>query len=137
MPVSTVARPRGHPGYSETMVCAVESAESARSLVRTALAVWGLEGLVDDGLLVVTELVSNAARHTSCRPIRVSVNRPSEDKVVIAVVDRSKDPVVPRQAQPDDTRGRGLMLVDALSARWGVTVLPFGKRVWCELEAST
>lgn len=136
MPVSTIARPKGHPGYTQTLPCAIKSAGPARGLVRTALAVWGLEDLADDGLLVVTELVSNAARHTSCRLIRVSVNRPSESKVVIAVVDSSEVPVVPRQAQPDDTRGRGLMLVDALSARWGVTVLPFGKRVWCELEAS-
>jgi anti-sigma regulatory factor (Ser/Thr protein kinase) len=135
MTVSTIARPRGHPGYSENLPCTAESAEPARSLVRIALAVWGLEDLADDAALVVTELVANAARHTSSRLIRVAVNRLGEDTVLIAVVDKNKEPVIRRNAQADDTAGRGLMLVDALTSHWGVTSLPWGKRVWAELRS--
>jgi anti-sigma regulatory factor (Ser/Thr protein kinase) len=134
MPVSTHACPRGHPGYSENLPCTAESAETARGLVRIALAVWGLETLADDAALVVTELVANAARHTSSRLIRVAVNRLGEDTVLIAVVDKNKAPVVRRSPHEDDTTGRGLVLVDALTAHWGVTTTPWGKRVWAELK---
>jgi hypothetical protein len=35
----------------------------------------------------------------------------------------------------DDETGRGLCVVDALAARWGWQPSPFGKVVWCEIEA--
>jgi serine/threonine-protein kinase RsbW len=137
MTVNTVARPRGYPGYSETMRCAPESAEGARSLVRTALAVWGLSHLANGGVVVVTELVANAAQHTQSPSIRVSVSRPADDLVQIAVVDRSR--LVPVLGDPDvdGTRGRGLALVEALTDRWGTDPLPWGKRVWGELKESS
>lgn len=50
MPVSSVVRPAGRPGHSQTLPCAAESAEPARKLVRTASGVWGLEGLEEEGL---------------------------------------------------------------------------------------
>ncbi len=34
----------------------------------------------------------------------------------------------------DALGGRGLMLVDALSDRWGSQPCPFGKVVWAELQ---
>lgn len=42
----------------------------------------------------------------------------------------------PRKREPsnDDTHGRGLLLVEALSSRWGVGARPFGKFVWFELD---
>jgi anti-sigma regulatory factor (Ser/Thr protein kinase) len=135
MTVSTHARPRGHPGYSETMPCAPESAATARSLIRTALGAWGLGRLEDDGILVVTEFVSNAARHTDGHHIRVAVSRPTRNTVRIQVTDRSRALPVRHSATPDDTRGRGLEIVDALTARWGTEHLPWGKRVWCELNS--
>lgn len=133
MIVSSPARSRGHPGYTETLPCAAESAEPARQLVRTALGAWGLDVLADDGALVVTELVANAARHAQGRSIRVSVSRPGTDAVRVAVADRSTARPAPREAGPYDVGGRGLALVDALSDRWGSDPLPFGKRVWAVL----
>jgi hypothetical protein len=35
----------------------------------------------------------------------------------------------------EDETGRGLCVVDALAARWGWQPSPFGKVVWCEIEA--
>ncbi|WP_322974176.1 ATP-binding protein [Actinacidiphila epipremni] len=107
-----------------------ESAEPARQLVRTALRAWGMEPLEDDGALVVTELVANAARHTRGRLIRVSVTCPVPGQVRIGAVDRSK--VRPRRGNSDDLSesGRGLALVELLTVRWGTDLLPFGKRVW-------
>lgn len=133
MTVNTIARPRGHPRYSQTMPCAAASAEIARKLVRTALWAWGLDDLVADGTLVVTELVANAAQHTCGHLIRVTVDRPGPGTVRIGVVDRSR--AFPRLQQPDsdDEHGRGLALVDSLTKRWGTDRLPMGKRVWGDL----
>lgn len=44
--------------------------------------------------------------------------------------------LVVRAAGPDDENGRGLLLLDALSVRWGVEQGPEGKTVWCELPPS-
>lgn len=137
MPVSSVVRPTGHPGYSQTLRCTADSAEPARQLVRTALGAWGLESLKDDGALVVTELVANAAQHTQGHRIRVSVSRPAPGLVRIDVVDRSK--IRPQRRDADDFSegGRGLLLVERLTDRWGTDVLPFGKRVWGVLKEQT
>ncbi|MFI0899390.1 ATP-binding protein [Streptomyces sp. NPDC020983] len=130
----SVTGARDHPDYSRTLPCAAESAEDARYLVRTALRAWGLEQLADDGALVVTELVANAARHTRGRLIRVTISRPAHAQVRIDVVDRSKTRPERRHAGELAECGRGLNLVEALTARWGTDPLPFGKRVWGLLE---
>ncbi|WP_432131238.1 ATP-binding protein [Streptomyces tendae] len=124
----------GHPGYSETLPGLEESAEEARRLVRTALAAWYLEDLTDTALLLVSELVANAVKHTNSRVIRVVITRPSERFVRIGVVDKAR--VLPELVKPDDdllTSGRGLLLVDALAERWGTDVHRWGKQVWAEL----
>jgi anti-sigma regulatory factor (Ser/Thr protein kinase) len=130
MPVSSVVSATGHPHYSQTLPCTAKSAEPARQLIRTALRAWGLDALGDDGALVVTELVANAAQHTHGHLIRVTVSRPAPGHVRIDVVDRSK--VRPRRGNADDLSesGRGLALVELLTVRWGTDLLPFGKRVW-------
>jgi anti-sigma regulatory factor (Ser/Thr protein kinase) len=114
-----------------------ESAATARSLVRVAFGVWGLDDLADDGALIVSELVGNAVRHARSSAIRVTVTQPTPGLVRIGVVDRSQ--VFPILRNPDDADededagGRGLWLVDAMTHRWGTDVLPWGKRVWAEL----
>ncbi|WP_405618311.1 ATP-binding protein [Streptomyces sp. NBC_00076] len=112
-----------------------ESAAVARRLVRTALTAWGLEDLIEDATLVITELVSNAVDHGCLPSIRVIVSRPIENGVRLGVVDRSK--VIPRlrtDSNGDQIRGRGLLLVDAVTERWGTDLYRWGKQVWGELE---
>ncbi|MFQ6144984.1 ATP-binding protein [Streptomyces seoulensis] len=128
--------PTGHPGYSETLPGLEESAEVARKLVRTALAAWHLEELADTAILLVSELVANAVKHTNSRVIRVVVSRPSERFVRIGVVDRAR--VLPELVKPNDellTGGRGLLLVDVLAERWGTDLYRWGKQVWVELTS--
>ncbi|SED18664.1 Anti-sigma regulatory factor (Ser/Thr protein kinase) [Streptomyces sp. 3213] len=134
MIVSAQPRPIGHPGYSETLPALEESADAARKLVRTALAAWHLDELTDSGILLVTELVANAIKHTDTRSIRVVVSRPSERFVRIGVVDRAR--ALPQMVKPHDdllTNGRGLLLIDALAERWGTDIYRWGKQVWAEL----
>ncbi|MEW2299150.1 ATP-binding protein [Streptomyces sp. NPDC006655] len=126
----------GPPGYTETLSCEPEMARRARRLVTVALNTWGIGELTDAGTLIVSELVSNAIRHTSCRLIRVSVRRVTDDLVRIGVTDKSHAlPTMDRVADGDET-GRGLALVDGLSHRWGYDQMRWGKTVWAELAVA-
>lgn len=135
MTVSAQTRPTGHPGYSETLPRAPQSAAVARRFVRTVLAVWGLEHLGDDGTAIITEMVANAVQHTRCDHIKVSVFRPAPEYVRIAVTDRDRTLPVCREADDDEEGGRGLVLVAALAERWGTDCFPWGKRVWGDLKS--
>ncbi|MDQ0934233.1 ATP-binding protein [Streptomyces turgidiscabies] len=136
MIVSAQPRPTGRPGYSETLPCLEESAEVARKLVRTALAAWQLEELADAGALLVSELVANAVKHTNSRLIRVVVSRPSERFVRIGVVDKSRTMPEIEKSHGDELSlgGRGLVLMDAVTERWGTDLYRWGKQVWGELR---
>ncbi|MCW2601720.1 MAG: hypothetical protein JWM02_3549 [Frankiales bacterium] len=109
------------------------SASAARDLVVSVCHDWHLEGLTDDLALVVTELVANAIRHAGTEMVlRLA---PIAGGVRLEVHDGSTRPLRPRPAAPSDEGGRGLLLVDALSTRYGVEGEPKGKRVWAELLA--
>ena len=69
----------------------------------------------------------------ACIHLRLSVDRRT---VLVEVQDENFRPPEPNQAGLDDESGRGLMLVDALTERWGWD-LPAngrGKIVWALLE---
>jgi anti-anti-sigma regulatory factor len=105
----------------------------ARELVVNACQAWHLPDMVDDAELVATELVSNAMRHAGPGVELLLVLR--ERFLHLSVRDGSPQP--PRRSLPDpDTGegGRGLLLVDALTAGWGSTPMPSGKVVWATLR---
>jgi anti-sigma regulatory factor (Ser/Thr protein kinase) len=92
--------------------------------------------VVQDALLVVSELVTNAVRHG--RPDIVVSMRPTADGVRVAVQDAGPElPAAARAAAPDMPSGRGLLIVEATAARWGVEAQRPGpgKTVWAELGA--
>ncbi|MCX4232793.1 ATP-binding protein [Streptomyces ortus] len=111
------------------------SALSARRLVRIALTNWRLEQSIDDAELIVSELVSNAVRHTSSRVIRVTAAWPMDTRVRIGVIDRSRTIPHLQYTDRDYTRphGRGLLMIDALTYRWGTDLYNWGKMVWGDL----
>jgi anti-sigma regulatory factor (Ser/Thr protein kinase) len=113
---------------------APESAAAARAFVEQTLRDWGCRALIDDALVVVTELVSNVVRHAGT-DIRVDVEL-HRHTVRIGVTDRAAGRVVLRTADPRaDLGGRGLRLVDQLSERWGVDQRADRKLVWAEWRA--
>src|SRR4051794_23624252 len=67
---------------------------------------------------VISELVTNALR-AECRRLTVSLDAHRSYVRIAASDDASGDPVMQRPS-PDVAHGRGLLIVYALSKRWGV-----------------
>ncbi|MFE6865136.1 ATP-binding protein [Kitasatospora sp. NPDC057692] len=111
-----------------------ESAAQARRFLRETLAGWGLDHVIDVGVLVASELVTNAAK-TGCRQrMTVTVRFLSHATLRISVRDGSCVLPVLIRASPEEECHRGLVLVDRLTGgRWGATVEPAGKVVHADL----
>jgi anti-sigma regulatory factor (Ser/Thr protein kinase) len=125
----------GAPTYTCTLPRAKESANRARFVVTALLDRWGLALLADDAVLVMDELVANAAAHACGASIRITVVRKDRALVRLAVVDLNRNEPTLRSASLEDEGGRGLYLVAGLSLRWGVDPFTWGKRVWAEVGA--
>lgn len=105
----------------------------ARRMIRAALGAVR-PGMVDVAELVVSELATNAALHGE-PPVTIRVRMDRGVRIEVEDLGRHLPVVLP--AQLEATTGRGLSLVAALAARWGVEPLPgHGKQVWAEIEAS-
>lgn len=114
---------------SETLPAEPSVVPRVRALTRSALDRWGLAAISDTTELLVSELVTNAIRHS---PDDITVRLLFEQNLVCEVADTS--PAMPAR-QPmadDDEHGRGLQVVSRLAARWGTRRTPAGKVVWCE-----
>ena len=106
---------------------------AVRRFTRLTLLAWASEVAVDDALLIVTELATNALLHAGGRPVlRLSV---TGTELRIEVYDDSPAPPVRRAAGADG--GWGLALVERLSSAWGTTRHGRGKLVWCALPAKS
>lgn len=116
-----------------TLPPTAESASVARWLVNDLLRELVDDDTRDTAALLTTELVSNAIRHT--RDELVVTVRVAGGRLRVGVSDSShrRPQLVPVGSR--DTSGRGLHLVEALAARWGVDPdeRGLGKTVWFEL----
>ncbi|MGW5973538.1 ATP-binding protein [Streptomyces sp. NPDC055186] len=114
-----------------------ESAATARRLTRfVLLRQWGLTAATtEDAVLLVSELVGNAVRHTGARVFGLRLRRrPRWIRVEVRDPSRGLPCLMP--VQELDVSGRGLFLVDTLADRWGVDLLPRGKTTWFEMRVS-
>lgn len=112
-----------------------ESASAARRFLKVASIAWGIPGAADTAELLGCELVTNAVRYAVTMPgstLRLLMIRDRE-RLRVEVHDPSADPPVAKAPALDDTNGRGLVLVDALSADAGWHPTAHGKAVWFEL----
>lgn len=122
-------------------VCVLELDRDAADVA--AVRRWARSALPDvdeddlgDVLLVITELVTNVHDHAAF-PAQVDLHWSARPGLArIAVRDASASPPRLRPFSVSATRGRGLMLVDRLSERWGVTQLASGKSVWAVLRCT-
>ncbi|WP_369204207.1 ATP-binding protein [Streptomyces sp. PU-14G] len=112
-------------------------ARLARLLTVAELASRGLP--TDTAAHVVGELAANAALHGRVpgRSFRLRASCPVPGSLRLEVTDALGERVPrpePRPAGSEAASGRGLLLVDALAERWGVTRGPFPcKTVWAEV----
>jgi anti-sigma regulatory factor (Ser/Thr protein kinase) len=138
MPFATTAR---RPHQTQLALAALPSAvPCARGHVRSVAAEWGQGELADTAELLASELVSNAIQasgrlRTAAPPVvRLTVTSDGQD-LTIYVWDASDDMPVRQEAGPGDDSGRGLMIIDALSADWGSYREPDGgKTVWATIS---
>ncbi len=104
-----------------------------RRQVHRVLELWHLEELAWRVELVVTELATNAVRHA--RTLFTVAMTWDGRRLRIEVSDAQ--PMPPRAVQglpsPDATGGRGLLLVEQISDRWGYEPHERGKTIWCDL----
>ncbi|GGJ77489.1 magnesium or manganese-dependent protein phosphatase [Streptomyces camponoticapitis] len=110
-----------------------EGLVETRSVLRQALVDWNMPALVDDVQLAAGEMLVNVLLHTEGSAVLTLEVVPGPvRRVRLWVKDRSS--AWPRRRWPGEaaTSGRGLLMIDAVAARWGVEPRGDGKAVWCE-----
>ncbi|WP_031476907.1 SpoIIE family protein phosphatase [Streptomyces bicolor] len=160
-PAHEGARPRtdreSHPRVGEVMRPETRttlpgtplSPGSARSLVRATLTEWATSGLpgtellsdrlVDDAVVAVSELVTNAVVHAGTDVELTCRLEEDTGALLVEVLDHHPSRA-PRDGEVDapyetPEYGRGLRLVARLAESWGVTYRTGAKTVWARLPA--
>jgi sigma-B regulation protein RsbU (phosphoserine phosphatase) len=114
---------------------------AARALVRSVLEEAALDSLLNEALLLTTELSTNAVVHAGTEvDIEVTADIGG---LTVTVTDFAPGPVEQLAVGPKNDkvdigevaeRGRGLLLVDHFASRWGTVHEGTGKGVWFRLE---
>ncbi|MFE6771609.1 ATP-binding protein [Streptomyces fimicarius] len=130
-----ITQPRARTGQFAVQLSATRrGARLARLLATEQLRSWGLP--LEDASLVIGELATNAALHgyVPGRDFRILLSVYG-DVLRIEVADTRGDRLPEkRDAGVDSEDGRGLLLVEALSVRWGTEHGPFPRKtVWAEV----
>ncbi|NEB76752.1 ATP-binding protein [Streptomyces sp. SID14478] len=113
-------------------------ARLARLLATERLRAWNVP--YEAAAHVVAELAANAVTHGRVPGrdfrLRLALRSTAYDTIRVEVTDTRGD-LAPetRAPDPDAESGRGLLLVEALATRWGVTrEPPPRKTTWAELD---
>ena len=132
-------------GSTEARCCRLPAEMTAPSVARTfareVVTAWGLTVVLDDLLLGLSELVTNAVLHGG-EPVTVRLSRRPAGSVLCEVADTG--PWVPRAYElgPGAEQGRGLTLVIALASVFGSRPGGChgecnGKTVWFSVEGES
>ncbi|MER5432598.1 ATP-binding protein [Streptomyces sp. NPDC002588] len=130
--------------FAQLLSSTRRGARLARLLATTQLRAWDLSpDVTERAEQIVAELAANAALHgrVQGRDFRLALALDTTTGLLrIAVTDArgGQLPVVPTDSATDGETGRGLLMVDALSDRWGTEPHPpGGKTVWAEVSHRT
>ena len=139
MRMRTRARAPSYPHNSHLVLAPLPGAiPCARLHAVHVMHEWGLRDRTSDAALIVSELVTNAADAAVVLPERppIALRLLATEKLLrIEVWDCSPLDLEPRDAEADDECGRGLMVVAALSDRWGSKRTGYQRKVvWAELS---
>ncbi|HUH07109.1 MAG TPA: SpoIIE family protein phosphatase [Egibacteraceae bacterium] len=116
-----------------SLVSDVGSPAAARRFVQETLTDWGAPPeLIEEGMLVISELVTNSVLHAHTD---IGIELESRGEVVrVAVTDHARSLPALRAYSYEALTGRGLEVVTAMAWRWAVESLPTGKQVWADLR---
>ncbi|HEY2575959.1 MAG TPA: ATP-binding protein [Streptosporangiaceae bacterium] len=109
------------------------SVRSARQHATTTLHEWQLQALADSVELLASELVTNAVRASASAAPQIRFWLTSDRRsVLIQVWDGGHSHPIRQAGGPDAEAGRGLLIVETLSTRWGcyASQQQDGKIVW-------
>lgn len=116
------------------------SAGVGRRFVTNNLHDWlGERECVGDAEVIVSEMIGNAVQHGRGKSVLLTLSI-SLDRDVIAIELGEQSPELaeaPSLPSADDEGGRGLFIVDALAATWGMRPTADGKVVWATLDVGT
>lgn len=131
--------PSEEPVYRADFAMGEHSARHLRRILRLYLQGWGLAAVADAAELALTELIANVVRHVPGRRCQTFIFRlPGGEGVRVEVADGCPELPVVVEGDALDEGGRGLLLVDAVTDKWGVEVRRGGggKAVWFECLAA-
>jgi anti-sigma regulatory factor (Ser/Thr protein kinase) len=116
---------------------APESVRMARVHVRAVLGFHGLDQYADDAAIITSEPVTNVVQHVcgdGTETVGVTLAHARNPEAVTVVVSDSS-PVGPaiRKASAATEWGRGLRIVEALSAHWGWHPEQGGKAIFATI----
>jgi anti-anti-sigma regulatory factor/anti-sigma regulatory factor (Ser/Thr protein kinase) len=131
--LAALGRRHGHPVLCHELPRSARAPAVARRLAQEACLHLGLVPALIDAEIVSSELVANVVEHGAGRPVLRFERR--ADDLVISVADNRSLPLRSAPRPGREERGRGLLLVAAISASWGVQATPTGgKVVWALLR---
>jgi hypothetical protein len=112
------------------------SVRLARRRAARLVGEWGYPAVAGDVALVVSELASNALLHGSLPDRLFRVHLTATAAALRVEVTDPRGERMPQVKSPtaEDKFGRGLLLIDHLASRWGITPLAIGKTVWAEID---
>ena len=123
-----------------------ESARAAREFTVATLRKWQLDALIEDAVVIASELATNAIRHGTPAATGDATGDSESGRVelslclqasrlICVVTDQTGTPPTLAAAGPEAESGHGLQIVGALAVAWGWTILGTGeKAVWAALE---
>jgi hypothetical protein len=125
---------------------APESARAAREFTDVTLRKWHLDALIEDAVVIASELATNAITHGTPAATGDATGEAGSGRVelswcvqasrlICVVTDQTGTPPALAAGGPEAESGHGLQIVGALAVAWGWTILGTGeKAVWAALE---
>jgi anti-sigma regulatory factor (Ser/Thr protein kinase) len=132
MTTMAAARPAGLRACRVRLTPGAAAAAEARAQVRAAIRAWDAPVDGDVAVLLTSELVTNAIRHTAAGAGTLGI-RQTRGQFRVDVHDTALSLPVVADVPADAEAGRGLLLVASLSAEWGFYRTPAGKAVYFTL----
>ena len=123
-----------------------ESARAARAFTVATLRKWHLDALIEDAVVIASELATNAIQHGTPAVMGDAAGEAESGRIelswchqasrlICVVTDQTGTPPALAAGGPEAESGHGLQIVGALAVAWGWTILDTGeKAVWAALH---